>query len=718
MDTVSNMWKVPMKKGTKDMFLCKWKNEKTWRKSINLDKLNGAIITGSANDLIVLDVDVKKKKEEKIEGVQEFLKYIEQYGDVNTFTVKSPSGGFHYYFKYKHSSERAKYLIENIVKTNTGYRNAGLDIRSNGGVIIMPGSSTNLGNYTVLNDSNIIQMPLTLLEWLIEVQISVERQKPKITYIPSKSQQKEFQYVFYDITDKKVEQVLKALPSKYLDNYIDWLKVTTILKRHDMKDLWEKWSKNSKIYNRNKNLNIWENIGANFDINLLVSELRDLGTDVQYFNRYKPYHPITKDISNITKFEMNHKYLYDKDFKKTTFSYELFSNYNTIILEGCTGTGKTTAVATHIKKYMQQHKNKKCLTITTKTTLSDQHVISFQNICMKHYKHFKGNLYDADSLSICLNSLYKLDGFSNDELDDYVVYIDEIKPFLELTHNKTLDSRMKELISILVKFIKNANKVLVSDAMIDDNVFEFLKYREQDKMIFVRNSFKKYEGVEAVRLRNENEFRDTLLKHCQVDQPFLFGCDSKDSVSSLYHYCKNNTDELLHDRFLLITDEYTKPLENINELFRNKFVFYSPNNTFGIDFSIQEKQDVFIYIRGGSIQPHGMFQQATRCRNIDKLYYYGEVIEQHIHFHNLDEVKRDVKLGASMTEELINGCTYINEVDEIVFIENMFFNLFCYNEYVYDIYKTNKVKHFELLLEENGFKLSVVGDRNMKINKK
>ena len=237
------------------------------RKSINLDKLNGAIITGSANDLIVLDVDVKKKKEEKIEGVQEFLKYIEQYGDVNTFTVKSPSGGFHYYFKYKHSSERAKYLIENIVKTNTGYRNAGLDIRSNCGVIIMPGSSTNLGNYTVLNDSNIIQMPLTLLEWLIEVQISVERQKPKITYIPSKSQQKEFQYVFYDITDKKVEQELKALPSKYLDNYIDWLKVTTILKRHDLKDLWEKWSRSNKIYNRNKNLNMWENIGANFDIN-------------------------------------------------------------------------------------------------------------------------------------------------------------------------------------------------------------------------------------------------------------------------------------------------------------------------------------------------------------------------------------------------------------------------------------------------------------------
>ena len=153
-------------------------------------------------------------------------------------------------------------------------------------------------------------------------------------------------------------------------------------------------------------------------------------------------------------------------------------------------------------------------------------------------------------------------------------------------------------------------------------------------------------------------------------------------------------------------------------MFRGKFIFFSPKITYGIDFNIEEKQDVFIYIRGGSIQPHGMFQQATRCRNIDKLYYYGEVAEQHIHFNNLEEVKRDVKLGASMTEELIHGATYLNEDDEVVFVENMFFNMFCYNEYVYDTYRTNKVKHFELLLEENGFKLSVIGDSNVKINKK
>ena len=41
--------------------------------------------------------------------------------------------------------------------------------------------------------------------------------------------------------------------------------------------------------------------------------------------------------------------------------------------------------------------------------------------------------------------------------------------------------------------------------------------------------------------------------------------------------------------------------------------------------------------------------------------------------------------------------------------ENTFFNLYCYNEFVRDTYETNKVKHFELILRENGFNLSSEG---------
>ena len=43
---------------------------------------------------------------------------------------------------------------------------------------------------------------------------------------------------------------------------------------------------------------------------------------------------------------------------------------------------------------------------------------------------------------------------------------------------------------------------------------------------------------------------------------------------------------------------------------------------------------------------------------------------------------------------------------------NSFFNLFTYNEYVKDIYNTNKLAHFENILEQNEFILSEEGEKS------
>ena len=114
---------------------------------------------------------------------------------------------------------------------------------------------------------------------------------------------------------------------------------------------------------------------------------------------------------------------------------------------------------------------------------------------------------------------------------DCIVYIDEIKAFLEMTHNTALEKRLKATTRLLFRLIKYAKKVIVSDAIIDDNVLRLLKGR--GNLLFTNNSFKKYDGINAIRLRNENDFRDISLSHCQDEKPFLFGCDSKDAVSSL-----------------------------------------------------------------------------------------------------------------------------------------------------------------------------------------
>ena len=61
-------------------------------------------------------------------------------------------------------------------------------------------------------------------------------------------------------------------------------------------------------------------------------------------------------------------------------------------------------------------------------------------------------------------------------------------------------------------------------------------------------------------------------------------------------------------------------------------------------------------------------------------------------------------------------CYIIDENDDYKFNENTFFKLFVYNEYLTDIYKTNKEYHFRQILKENGYILKELGTLNKLIS--
>jgi hypothetical protein len=67
-------------------------------------------------------------------------------------------------------------------------------------------------------------------------------------------------------------------------------------------------------------------------------------------------------------------------------------------------------------------------------------------------------------------------------------------------------------IPLLIRIIKNAHKVIVADALISDNVFTFLEIRSQEQF-YIKNNFKKYEGIKAHRLKDENDFKEELERH-------------------------------------------------------------------------------------------------------------------------------------------------------------------------------------------------------------
>jgi DNA-binding transcriptional ArsR family regulator len=117
--------------------------------------------TGAINGFFVLDVDVKEATEDKPakDGFASLAALEAKYGVPlpETPTVKSPTGGAHFYFKVP----PGKYI-----KTTGGTLGPGVDIRGDGGQIIAPGSPHKNGRtYEALNDVELADAP----EWLLKL---------------------------------------------------------------------------------------------------------------------------------------------------------------------------------------------------------------------------------------------------------------------------------------------------------------------------------------------------------------------------------------------------------------------------------------------------------------------------------------------------------------------------------------------------------------------
>ena len=317
------------------------------------------------------------------------------------------------------------------------------------------------------------------------------------------------------------------------------------------------------------------------------------------------------------------------------------------------------------------------------------------------FYHIKMDLKKNNHFCVCINSILQLDKLSNMELSQYFVYIDEINSFLQLTHNKTLDTNIRQIFNLLMRIIKNAHKIIVSDNLITDSVFELLKCRGDYK--FIVNGYKKFRDVEAVRIRDQPLFLDLLKEHINDNNYFLFGCDSCTIVEMLYNDCIKDIIDKDKDKFLLITSNSKIEIIDASKQFKNKFVFYSPSITTGIYFTIEDKQDVFIYINGQSIDPTQAFQQTTRCRNINKLFYYSESKSNEPKYNSVDEVEQLYSEFIETSDKLNKVCKTINMDYEEVIAQNDFFKLYCYNEYTNDIFKTNKTIHYEQILKKSKF---------------
>ena len=655
---------------------------------------NYSFLTGSINNLLVVDVDLLDNKTAKNHYWNDL---IEIHGKPKTLTIRTPSGGLHYYFNYDPEIKTTISLKVNDEPTSIDIINESRDKKPLN--IVGIGSTINDNPYKVIKHTKIINMPKWLKKYIIDNQKI--NNDIKIDKLYSKKDTLCKLNKVFTIKDNDVSNILNLLNGEWLNEFKKWSIITNILKGLNKYELWEEWSKSSDKYNKKKNNAIWDAEIPKYDINILINEL-DLKPQ-PYTYKYKP---IT-DIKNIDVSEQNERYV---DLSKV---YNIGKNKTCIIIKSDTGTGKTTTTFKTFKK----NNYKYILSIVTRRSLVNQHIENAkkEKIPMISYEH--PDVYHKNIVCYQLDSIMKfLTDKRREDINKYVVYMDEINSTLKyLINSSTMERRRIDIFHTLNYIIKSAQLIICSDADISDVVFKYLsEFRGINECVFVHNFYKNYSNINAYKCDNINTMIDKIKYKINNNIGFIACFDQLKLLDQIY--CEV-VDENKRDLFLKITskdDNFTD-----TEIWKNKFVFYSPKIIYGNDFVPDIKTDIFVFSKGGSIDSLQIVQQATRCRIINDLYYYIKVKPQFLKYKNIEECKtiinNEKKVHYDILKEL--NCIEYDEEARTSIKLNVYSDMFLYNEMVDDLLKSNYLYHFEQIIKGKGMTVIDLHQEHIPVSK-
>lgn len=531
----------------------------------------------------------------------------------------------------------------------------------------------------------------------------------------------------FNITIDEVDDILKKLNSEWYEtDYYKWLNVMTVIKNlyksgfYDNEKLYEVWDdfnqQGSNYNSKNNYKQFMANEGQILNINYLVCMINKINkSSIPYFKKYVPMNDPLKLLDNYET-----QILEIKDNKKIYMNITLndFINRDTLILQGTTGTGKTTIVAKTLVKYKALYPDVKFLSIVDLIKLAEQQIITFEKegLTLSNYKNIENSYqFKKQSMAVCcINSLHSK--FNDIEPNDYIVYIDEINSFIEnyLT-NDLLNPHLQKTNRILMNIISKCKKLIVSDAHINNLTMQFLEKRKTTNGLYIKNPYKKYEGIEATKYNKEQDFINEINRKIKNNEYFLFGCDSKTIIERLYNNCidifKNKK-----EHFILITKDHKMDIEDASKDFKNKFVFYSPSIKTGIDFSIDVEQEALIYINGKTISSEGLFQQLTRTRNLKAVKYFSNCESNLLKHDTLKDTEKYYdnlivySNNLNESETNLRNLVCYNDDEETKICKSTFYKLYIQYSYNHNIQESNKLIHFENILKDEGFDLYQKGN--------
>ena len=626
------------------------------------------------NKIIVIDWDDKETSNNEI---------LEDLHNTATFTIKTPSGGFHFIFKYNPLFNKNKTEI---------YGN--IDIRTDGGLIFSGIRSD--GEYTIYNNNHINEIPNDIIISLLSYN-SPKLQKPTKTDKINKISK-------YDLTDNEILELLNLLPAKYRDSFNEWETITFICNKYDKKEVWETWSKQSTHYNKVNNNKIWATMKQN--ANDYINSFHYLYFLVKHYNpniNLKPlekvfyeYEPLTQDnINNAIK--INERFL----------SVDLLNNNKNadIVIKSGTGTAKTTI----LKKYIKQNEYKLLSIVHLKSLATEhQNIFNKEGIKLLHYKDIKNKSTEEietlyNGLVIVINSIGKIKHLN---FSKHIVYMDEVQALINVLNSSTTIKQRRKIYFYLIKILKECSQIIATDGNIENNTISFLSQLERNNILkFYINEVQANKGKQAIFINDYEQIKELIKDDLKNGKFSFICCNTKKQAENITAFI--NLNKINNEDVKIYTSLEGKEIKDILTEWDEAYIICSPRIVEGLDFQPKEPINVYCFIFGNTtINPLQVSQQIARNRNPLNTYIYYENDNNKISFKNktdlIDYYKNIDNVYNNVFFDLVDTKTTFDGVE---FVDNPFTLLFYDYAFNQNILMSSFKYHLKEILINKGYEI-------------
>jgi hypothetical protein len=676
-------WKLPLVPNTTNMIKGKWKDNQTQ----NITG-NHAVLTGEINNITGLDLDFGYKlSDEELNSNPITKEFIDKFGkkpNWDTYTVRTRSGGLHYYFQY-----------ENDIK-QTQDDDCKIDIRGKGGILYGAGTKVTKGEkqgeYICINNKEPIKMPDDLKEFLLEnlYNKSTKSKTKKNTKTKTKKMKNYNEnYYKYSFSDDLLRKIFDGLSKKYWESVVEqdgepcFLVWTTACKSLDCYDLWDEYNQKYDGYDFDKNDSMWESVDPSY--NCVTNLLKNTSFPNAFkLIDYHKYQPILEDkIEPDVTFDSSN----NKGIEKGKIGKNYFQENINYIMKSDTGTGKTTS----FQKYIERT-NQKFISLTSRVSLADDQYKRFSaeidnvhyyknvNYNSKLFQKKENGKYNMNGSIVCeleslLSKIEYIDEIEN--ISHVIVYLDEYNSLIEALHtSSTFDNNLTFIYEDFILLLKKCKQVICTDADISDTSILWFKENIGRDFEFHKNEYKHNKNVIAHEILSYDTFIDKLHK----TKKWLIPCDSRINAMKLHR--------IFPDAILIEKDTL-----NIPDLDSHDRIIYSPKILYGVDSTM--KREVFCFFQERTINPAQMVQMMCRCRNITKLHYFFHRKKFQGKDVDYEDVWDEIQSDHQMSLKYFKNRHFRHlEKAYLKTLHRIIYNKKCYD--------SNPYAHFKMLIKERG----------------